>query len=140
MVTAMFDPSIITTNTGAGTNATSTAVTADMGQAAADPAAEINLDLPAAKADEFIIPPSAFDHDATPAQMAEVAAYVGGWFEAAQMPKQVGSYLAEEMAATAPRYQAMNEGEREIYRREQLANLQRVWGDETPNKIALARH
>ena len=120
------------------TNTTTPALSADMGAAVDQLVSPVDFDLPPGKVGEFLIPHGAVQ-DASPQQEADAARYVSTWFELAQMPREIGTYLLDEMAVVAKRHQAMSEAERELYKREQTASLYKIWGDEGPRKLALAK-
>lgn len=96
--------------------------------------------FPAAQMHEYAMPDLVGDGDYTP----EVAAFdrqARAWLATAGLPKEIGSAIAAEVAKVSTELRDANEVGRELYRRTEMAKLQRLWPDENTytRRVALAR-
>jgi len=109
------------------------------GENPADDLAELDAAFPAGKAGEFKLPKFLPDDQPATAKAMEFDQKARGWLVAAEFPAGIGSAVAAEVAKVDGEWSAMNETQRELYGRKQLANLRRLWGDATGARVDLAR-
>ncbi|MCW5621968.1 MAG: hypothetical protein KIS79_12755 [Burkholderiales bacterium] len=76
---------------------------------------------------------------ATTGDIVEADAQVRGWLFAARLPAQIGSAIADEAARVSRRTERMTPADRAVYQVEQKAQLQKLWGVEYKDKLALAQ-
>jgi hypothetical protein len=114
-------------------------------------------DLPAGNVTDFKLPDNleeldtlvSLKPDGTPGrpvlsdkERVEMQSVVGGWMNAAELPPEIGSYVAKEAGRHVkqmPHYASMPVPEKEAYRLGQMGVLQKLWGDKAAENIALAQ-
>lgn len=100
-------------------------------------ATEIDAAYPPAKPGDYRMPrwgdPSAPLSD----KLLQQDATTRSWLSEARFPAEIGSSLAEEVYQVVTKSQSMSEVEREVYAREQLGVLERLWGDRTAMHLSL---
>jgi hypothetical protein len=109
--------------------------------APAGTAAQIDEAFPPAAAEAFDLSGIfTADHgNAINLEALEAEKTMRGWLAEARFSKAIGSAVAQEAARFAPTWQSMDDAGREAHSTEVRAQLHRMWGDQTPARIALAQ-
>lgn len=103
-------------------------------------AAEIDAAFPPAKAGQFDMPIFTDEHGSAESEAAfNAAAGARAALETAGFTKEIGGYLAKEIASVQKEWTGLDDTGQELYRRTQMAQLERMWNEKAPEKIALAQ-
>jgi hypothetical protein len=109
-------------------------------EAAAAEAAASDAAFAPGKPEEFKLPSLAGPgEEHSPDEMVAHAETARGWLAAAELPASIGSALAEEVAQINTMYSGLDDGGVQLHAAGERAKLDRLWGDDAPRKIALAR-
>jgi len=96
----------------------------------------LDKELPAAKPEEYQLPPI---DSKDSAEITRIAATTRGWLAEAQLPKEIGSYIAKEAGAVAAKFEKMTDGQKEVFQVAERAKLDRLWGPNAQRNIDVAR-
>lgn len=92
------------------------------------------------KASDFTLPAMVKDNEPFTPELQAADRTMRGWLEESRLTKEIGSYVASEIARAAPAWGRMNDGERELHGQKARAALEKLWGpDKAAERIELAR-
>ena len=64
---------------------------------------------------------------------------VRGWLATGLFPREHGSAIAKEAHRVAAKLEHYTEGQRELFRRTEMATLSKIWGADTAKNLSMAR-
>lgn len=101
-------------------------------------AGEIDAAFPAAEPHEYDFSRTYDGEPVTKEQMA-FDTQARTWLSTAKFTKEIGSAIAREVDSVARTFPTLEPSVQELYKRTELTTVERIWGKDTPRKMALAK-
>src|SRR5690606_38108753 len=98
----------------------------------------IDAAFPPAKPEDYRMPRFATDADSVP-DIMRVEQTARGWLAEARFTREIGSFVAGEVARTAERFQRMDDTERQLWTQEQRVAVERLLGPDHERRLSLGR-
>jgi predicted nucleic acid-binding protein len=98
----------------------------------------IDAAFPPAKPEDYRMPRFATDADSVQ-DIMRVEEASRAWLAEARFTREIGSFVAGEVARTAERFQRMDDTERQLWTQEQRVAVERLLGPDHERRLALGR-
>ncbi len=102
------------------------------------PEAYVDSIMPPAEPKQFTMPQMNFD-DPTGEEARNMDKFARSILSDARFTREIGNFVAEEVARSSTKFESMSEAERMGYKSEQLSMLRNIWKGDLSRKLGIAR-